>query len=360
MFRVPNSITMSLHELSSVKMRNDYVRNLLRRYYSAADFHLPNDFVLREFAFQQYSSRTYIRHFSFQSKALLKEYLITHTPRQAYYSAALYRDPAAEKMEDKDWIGSELMFDIDSDHIIGCKYTELQVNSLKVTIISKECIELAKDHVLRLLDILKNDFGFSKDEILVYFSGNRGFHVVVHPSDEEWLKLNPYLRREIVDYIKGIGLDLDIVMPKPRKGIILHQLPSECGGWRGRIAEKAGNYSEALANVSTILNELTVSVDEQVTQDISRLIRIPGTINGKSGIPARILPTESHIVEFEYGPHLSPFQGYAAVTLNIRKLPRNINVLGHEIIASTEIQKLPLPVAIFLALNDLAIIKSII
>jgi len=341
-------------------VRHDYVKDLLRQYYSEADFYLPRDFVLREFAFQQYSSRAYIRHFSFQSKALLKEYLVKHTPRQAYYSAALYRDPAAERMEDKGWIGSELMFDIDSDHIAGCRYTELQVNSIKVTIIDKECIELAKEHELKLLDMLKNDFGFSSDEILVYFSGNRGFHTVVHPSDEDWLKLSPYLRREIVDYIKGVGLNLDIIIPKPRKGIRLYQLTPECGGWRGRIAMKVRSYSEALANLDHLLSELTASIDEQVTQDVSRLVRIPGTINGKSGIPAKLLLTESNIIEFEYSSHLSPFRGYAVVALNTKKLPRNIKVLEYEIITDREIQKLPLPIAMFLALNDLAIIKSVI
>ncbi len=340
-------------------MKRDYVRGLLRQYYSTADFYLPKDFMLREFAFQQYESKAYVRHLSFQSKALLKEYLIKYTPRQAYYSAALYRDPAAERMEDKGWLGSELMFDIDSDHIDGCESTEIKVGSTRLTIIDKKCIELAKEHELRLLDILKNDFGFSNNEILVYFSGNRGFHTVVHPSDEEWLKLSPYLRRELVDYIKGIGLDSELIIPKPKKGIRLYQPSPECGGWRGRIASRVQTYEEALINLDSLLKELTSDIDEQVTQDISRLVRIPGTINGKSGIPAVLLQKETDIIKFDYGIHLSPFQGYALIEL-VNKLPRKIRILEYEVIRDQKTKKLPLPVAIYLALNDLAIIKSIL
>ncbi len=340
-------------------MKRDYIRNLLRQYYSTADFYLPKDFVLREFAFQQYESKAYVRHLSFQSKALLKEYLIKYTPRQAYYSAALYRDPAAEKMEDKGWLGSELMFDIDSDHIDGCESIELQVNSTKMTIVDKKCIELAKEHELRLLDILKNDFGFSSNEIMVYFSGNRGFHTIVHPSDEEWLKLSPYLRRELVDYIKGIGLDFDLIIPRPKKGVRPYQLTLECGGWRRRIASKVRTYEEALANLDNLLRELTADIDEQVTQDVSRLVRIPGTINGKSGIPAILLPRETDIVELDYGIHLSPFQGHAITKLS-EKLPKRIKVLEYEVSTEQKTQKLPLPVAVYLALNNLAVIKSLL
>jgi len=262
-------------------------------------------------------------------------------------------------MEDKGWLGSELMFDIDSDHIKDCEKIEIQAKSGRVSIINRRCIELAKEHELKLIDILKNDFGFSEKEILVYFSGNRGFHTVVRPSDDDWLKLNSYLRRELVDYIKGIGLDLSIILPKERKGIRLIQPMAKYGGWRGRISSIVLSYEEAVDKQDTLIKELAVEIDEQVTQDISRLVRIPGTINGKSGMPAIYLPKESDVIGFEYGAHLSPFQGYAVVEL-IEKLPKNIKVLEFEVNTDKKTQKIPLPIALYLTLNDLAIIKSIL
>ncbi len=52
--------------------------------------------------------------------------------------------------------------------------------------------------------MLENDFGFSSDELHVFFSGHRGYHV--HVEDEAVRSLDAMARKEIVDYVMGLGL----------------------------------------------------------------------------------------------------------------------------------------------------------
>ena len=330
----------------------DLLKGILSSYYTKADLILPDDFPLREFAFQTYKEGVYVRHLSFNSLAVLRDYLIKKTPRQAYYSSALYRDPAAERMEDKGWLGSELLFDIDADHIKGCDKIELKINGKVIALIKPSCIELAKEHELRLLDILKNDFGFSQSEIRIQFSGNRGFHTIVRPKDKEWLLLEPHHRREIVDYIKGIGLSVERLLPRIKN--VKFSLDDVNGGWLRRF-KKFGEVDEYL------IDQLVVEIDEQVTQDISRLIRIPGSINGKLGLPALILNGESDLIRFKYDADLSPFNlDYAIVRLKY-DLPKKLEFLGEEYILGLKGDnvRVPLHLAVFLALNDIAEIVKI-
>ncbi|MGC8975095.1 MAG: hypothetical protein ACP5KB_02720, partial [Thermoprotei archaeon] len=114
---------MSRQERSE-KSRYSQLQKLLREYYKTlSEFLLPEDLILREFAFQTLSGN-FVRHLSFQNVAEFKEFLVRETPRNSYYSVALYSDPAAQKIEDKGYIFAELFFDIDVDHIPECNALE--------------------------------------------------------------------------------------------------------------------------------------------------------------------------------------------------------------------------------------------
>ncbi|MCD6324029.1 MAG: hypothetical protein J7L55_02850 [Desulfurococcales archaeon] len=337
----------------------EVLRELLRKYFSRAEIQLPDDFILREFAFQSFTTKRYVRHLSFQSLASLREYLINETPLNSYYSVALYRDPAASSMEDKGLIGAELLFDIDVDHIPGCDSQELTLPEGKpVHIISGRCIELGKEHQLRLIDFLIKDFGFSEGEITYYFTGNRGFHTVVRPKDTEWLKMISSARRELVDYIKGNQLDLRLLLPSRKVNSADLHLPVK-GGWLGRAAAliREGKTLDEIV-VDEVVNRFSVEVDEQVTPDLSRLIRIPNTLNGKSGLPVKVFRNESELLEFTYGIHLSPFEGESLVKPLITS--KVISILGEKIqLYPDQLILLPLPVGIFLALNGAVHIERI-
>jgi DNA primase small subunit len=243
------------------------------------------------------------------------------------------------------------MFDIDVDHIEGCKATSIEVDNISLHIINEECIELGKKHELRLLDALKNDFGFSNNEILIYYTGNRGFHTVVRPKDDDWLKLSSPQRKELVDYIRGIGLNLRILLPLRKLSKIRPEI-AVSGGWRRKIINAGLSYEELVQSGEDLLIKRSYAeIDEQVTPDLSRLIRIPNSINGKSGLPSKILGGESELIDFKFDAYLSPFQGKALVKANIT-LPR-LRVFSDEIsLVKNQTLLISTPAAVLLALND--------
>ncbi len=331
------------------------IRELLSNYYSKVDLILPENYMLREFAFQPFNSRSYVRHLSFQSLASLRDFLREKTPKQAYYSTAIYRDPAAERMEDKGWLGSEIMFDIDVDHIKGCNPTCVDEDG--VCLINDTCIELGKEHLFRLIDVLVNDFGFNRSELLIYFTGNRGFHTVVQTKDEDWLTLGSGGRRELIDYVRGVGLNLKLLMPRGKGVVPTPPTPSD-GGWRGRLG-RLGVGIDELVRDNEVLSRASVEVDELVTQDISRLVRIPKSINGKSGLPSVILRNDSEISSFELRVGISPFKGYALIRPSVST--GELEVLGVKVRLTRDVlMKVELPVALFLSLNELASIVKLL
>ncbi|NIM44542.1 MAG: DNA primase catalytic subunit PriS, partial [Nitrososphaeria archaeon] len=53
----------------------------------------------------------------------------------------------------------------------------------------------------KLVGMLTEDFGFALNDVIVSFSGHRGYHV--HVEREEIRGMDSMGRKEIVDYITG-------------------------------------------------------------------------------------------------------------------------------------------------------------
>ncbi len=80
----------------------------------------------------------------------------------------------------------------------------------------EECIDTTRHETRKLLGMLTNDFGFSEHEIHTYFSGHRGYHI--HVENEAVQSLDTMARKELVDYVTGVGMDLfDKNRKKPTK-----------------------------------------------------------------------------------------------------------------------------------------------
>ncbi|MGB9725660.1 MAG: DNA primase small subunit domain-containing protein [Fervidicoccaceae archaeon] len=327
-----------------------WIKKKLIEYYSSNVFELPDNLSSREFAVQPLTTQSYIRHLSFKSERELRDYILKNPPLHLYYSSALYLFPEVREMESKGYIGSELIFDIDVDELSSCRLMEqLHVcldcghlmygnkikkclkcgsqNVVEASPVSDECMKKGGEAALMLARILRKDFGF--DEVRIYFSGNRGFHV--RPlCDDECLKLNGEERREIVDYIKGVGLDLDKIAGFGKKEWLVPS-PDE-PGWRGRIGEAIYNkfgikYGERITwselqkkadvqELKSYISSATVEIDEKVTVDVHRLIRIPGSINGKLGLPV-IKLNEADLSNFSIRCELSPFKEKVKVKMNV-------------------------------------------
>ncbi|MEM0504361.1 MAG: DNA primase small subunit PriS [Sulfolobales archaeon] len=354
---------MSHLELSS-KTKN-IIKELFREYYRKTDVKVPNDFIMREFAFQTFDSESYIRHKSFSSLALLKEYIVSIVPKHSYFSSAIYRDPGIENMDEKGWIGSDLIFDIDANEIPGCKPLKISTyignEHHEVELINDECIELAKNHEVELLDVLTNDLGFSYDELEIQFSGNRGFHTRVHPKDESWLMLNSSARKEIVDYLKGVELDIRYIIPVDEKKVKLSKPKPSEGGWRRRIAKKASDIidGEPAEYFKSLIPKCVIEVDEKVTIDVSRLVRIQESLNGKTGLKVVKLNSED-LYDFKLGDELSPFTDHTAIILPTADI-KGVKLLGHELELTKYMSfRVPASIAIYLALNKLAYIMKLL
>jgi DNA primase small subunit len=203
-----------------------------------------------------------VRHKCFSREEELKSFLQACVPSDAYFSCAYYESPEAE-MDKKGWLGADLVFDIDADHIEtpcgkvhdawtcgGCGFEGKGIVPQKCPVCGgerfvvktwpcEECLESAKRETIKLLDMLLKDFGFSQKELQAFFSGHRGYHV--HVEAESARTLDAVARKEIVDYVCALGLDTGF-NTSSRRGSARSSLPGapklDDPGWRGRIAKR--------------------------------------------------------------------------------------------------------------------------
>jgi len=204
------------------------------KHYREVSLSMPDRFAKREFGFMFFDRTFVMRHLSFPTRAALKSYLVEQAPSHAYYSCAYYDTPNAPTMAEKNWLGADLIFDLDADHVDGTKGLPYE-----------KMLERVKDEVIRLIDeFLLGDLGFDEEVLKVAFSGGRGYHV--HINDPRALRLSSHERREIVDYVTGTDLDIDWVFPstafearefKDKVGVKYRRTMPRLsdGGWRRRL-----------------------------------------------------------------------------------------------------------------------------
>ncbi|BFH74141.1 DNA primase small subunit PriS [Sulfurisphaera javensis] len=311
--------------------QNKILKLLFSEYYEKAELELPEDMELREFAYQPFDSETYVRHLSFTSLQELRQYILQNPPLHLYYSSARYQLPSAKNMEEKGWLGSDLLFDLDADEICEIRVrrfcpqdgletlaTECESQpTIEYPEITKDCIMKVFDKALLIKDILKEDFGLNAN---IYFSGNRGFHLRVTCYGDCAL-LDSDDRKEIAEYISS---------PKPT---YIHE---ENPGWSGRLAKGIDG----------------VNIDMQVTIDIRRLVRIPGSLNGKAGL--KVVEVKND--KFEYGEWLSPFEGNCVFLPYISGV---INVFDEKYTLKKDSPiKIPISIGVYLSLKGLGRVKA--
>lgn len=176
-----------------------FLRAQFHHYYDTTKPSLPDRFGRREFGFMFWTAGIVQRHLGFSREEDLRLFLSNRVPAHAYYSSAYYETPNAPTMEEKGWLGADLIFDLDADHL---------PNAAKMSY--PEMLEAIRLKILHLYDdFLGADFGFEEKTMRIVFSGGRGYHI--HVFDERVWSLGSHERREIVDWITGKGLDVDAV-----------------------------------------------------------------------------------------------------------------------------------------------------
>lgn len=169
------------------------------QYYDSINTHsiwTPPRLRNREWMFIPWGESPPDRHRSFSDKASLHSYLRNRSPHSCFHSTAYYERPSERKMSEKGWLGADLIFDLDGDHLPGV--SDFDFPSM---------IETIQDQAWRLWnEFLEPEFGFKEEHAQTTFSGHRGFHI--HIRDPESLHLDSNARREIVNYIRGEGIDI--------------------------------------------------------------------------------------------------------------------------------------------------------
>jgi DNA primase small subunit len=205
----------------------EWAHRQFQAYYRSSRVDPPSRYTRREFAAFPFSVQTLMRrHESFRSAEELRGFLEQEAPRHVYYSSAYYRTPSAATMAAKEWLGADLIFDLDADHLRqaeGKTYVEQ--------------LRLARERFRDLLDdFLLGDFGFDPADVSVVFSGGRGFHAHVHA--DAVLSLSSGERRELVEYILGVGVDAREGVQEIREA---DRGPALSMGFRGELSGAEGS-----------------------------------------------------------------------------------------------------------------------
>ncbi len=279
-----------------------------RFYFSRADsIEIPDDVRSREFGYIPFGG-SMVRHLSFRSRGEAIAEVLRQTPSSIYCSNARYSSPALP-MEEKGWLGAELIFDIDATDIpTACKrghdvwYCDACHHSGRLPKPPKcprcggstaelkgtcgVCLEASKEHAMRVIRFLADDFGVSPEDVRIYFSGNRGYHL--HVFDSRFDLLDQQARAEIAEYIRGSSLPSIQTLAST-----LRHRPSGAGasgaGWMGKVTtfveERRVGYAGTLQKlVSEAITSQRALIDASVTTDIHRVFRLAGTLHGNTGM----------------------------------------------------------------------------
>lgn len=383
-----------------------FLLKMFRRYYKENEMPMPSRFGRREFGFMYFDRDFMQRHMSFSNPTEMRKFMIAQVPKHSYYSTAYYRRPNAPTMEEKGWMGADLIFDLDADHLEGAEDMSYS-----------QMMDQIKKEMINLLDsFLYNDLGFDEKDVGIYFSGGRGYHAHIELNDVTGL--GSHERREIVDFVTSNGLDIDRVFRQENvvrsvvnvKGQERNNIstfrtipPEDSGGWwlrmrnglkdvvndvcdqdtkdlkrtypsiksmspktiesyrddlvksrdvifvNNRMATLKKGTQDMLIKImkEDVAYRLSGEVDEPVTADIKRLIRLPGSLHGKTGL--KVMPiTRDELNGFN--PLLDALpESYTSdpITVNVKR-KTDIKINGERFDLDIGVTEVPEYAAVFL------------
>jgi DNA primase small subunit len=368
----------------------EFVRQRFSEYYRKAVLVAPPSIEQREWGFVLLSPGFpeihMRRHIGFAGRDELFDYVKNLVPAHAYYSSAYYEEPNAPTMKDKRWLGADLIFDLDADHLMRGPYDVM--------------LRRVKEETEKLLAMLTGEFGIDPKTIEIVFSGGRGYHV--HVKDIAFRSWGSAERRELIDYVCGIGIDPALMLagktpPRASWQVRYREALLEYLRWLATleknealahlaaipgigmaIAEDLLNQREAIIDellhapsprllkkfrglaailsaedgeFYTRLRARAALADEPVTTDTKRLIRMPTSLHGGSGmrvqrIEARDLAAFDPLVD-------AVVFGTRDVRVDVT-VPRPTPMLGSTYQCAKGITTVPEAVAVFLCCRGMA------
>lgn len=370
-----------------------FLESKFREYYHNAFIELPPRFRKREWAFvlfdSAYPKLVMRRHKAFGSQKELYSYLGAVSPAHVYYSTACYVHPSATRMQEKKWEGADIIFDLDADKLLTDSAPQYALMLIAV-----------KNETAKLLDFLMNDFGFDHTDFSIVFSGGRGYHV--HLRAERLATLGSHERREVVNYLTGTGLEPEYLLKRTN----MMPMPDDNSCWEIRIRSWIDRYFKRLSELdaetaiielasvkaigkrrakeivdemsqdSTIqpllqsklmplaawkslireaISEIKVSIDVPVTADTKRLIRLPTSLHGGSGL--RVTPLT--LDEFRLFDPLNDAVVFSDRFISVKILkPTTAELKGETIKVQQGTTELPEHTAVYLMARGLAEYES--
>ena len=370
-----------------------FLESKFREYYHHAVIGLPPRFRKREWAFVLFDSAyprlVMRRHKAFSSQKEFQTYLRAASPAHVYYSTACYAYPSATRMQDKKWEGADIIFDLDADKLL----TDSAPSYARM-------LQAVKNETNKLLDFLMNDFGFHSTDFSIVFSGGRGYHV--HLREKRLATLGSHERREVVNYLTGTGLEPEYLLRQTNSIPMLGD--NSC--WEIRIKTWIDRYFKRLSELdaemaitelaafkaignrrakeivdvmsqdSTIkpllqtrlmpltawkslireaISQIKVRIDVPVTADTKRLIRLPTSLHGGSGLRVTPLTLE----EFRLFEPLDDAVVFADDPISVTILkPTIAEFKGETIKVHQGITELPEHTAVYLMARGLAEYES--
>jgi DNA primase small subunit len=367
----------------------EFLRQRFIEYYRKTVLVAPPSLEQREWGFVLFNPGStdmrMRRHIGFSGRGEMESYILNLIPQHTYYSTAYYEKPDAGTMADKGWCGADLIFDMDADHIMRGAYDQM--------------LARVKVETEKLLAILTEEFGIDKKAIALVFSGGRGYHV--HVRDIAFRGWGSAERRELIDYVCGIGID--------PAAMLTGKTPS-APGWQKRYREALLGYlrwigclkeEEAMVHLtamegigkdsaapflkkreeiireierhptSMVLKNRVIGVivcqqegefkkrllesaalaDEPVTTDTKRLIRMPTSLHGGSGM--RVQPLELRDLQ-DFDP-LTDAVVFGTRDVKVdQKFPVKMPMLGSTYELQKGIITVPEAVAVFLCCRGMA------
>lgn len=228
-----------------------------------------------------------------------------------------------------------------------------------------DCLVAVKKQVNMLVSLLEEDLGFS-DGLYLNFSGSKGFHV--HVRSKLAQQLSPQARIEVLDFLTAQGLDLERLGFVRQNKRLFGVAWTHAKGWQKKILARtielieqndasrlavAGNVSIKTAKqvlekkepvVSSLrkgefpmwigskadafwfgllefaADSLHLNVDRQTSLDKFKIIRVPQTLHGSTGLLASPI-SFSEFNEFDALSRSVVFKD-TPVLVNIVRTPR--------------------------------------
>ena len=283
------------------------LHELFKEHYASAELHIK-DIHRKEIAqFQFGNTGQWHRSQYFADHLALQKNLTSGRPPAGLFaSSAYYMDPNERVITRRDLIKFDFIIDLD-------EYIPDDMDMI-------DFIEIMRLKTKYLVDRFLLDLGFKEEDMMVDFSGNKGFHITF--ESEEYAYLDQADRRQIIGYIVGDKLDRSLILPDSKirhygwnkqvvhflNNILLNSTKDNLERYFTKSYAKkinslladpavvarlqAGSLVDFDLNAlkKAVMKEHAINVksivDKGCTTDKHRIFRVPGSLHAKRGLPS--------------------------------------------------------------------------